>query len=535
MRTPLEVLKLYREHDYSLCDVVASRTEHDPGRPLVWYDGRESSWSDVQAAAAGMAAALAARGVRHGDRVAIMARNTPDHVILLLALGRIGAIMVPVNPDFGVEETAYVLEHAGVSGALVGKETIDTVRAASAAVAPAPWLIGLEAGMGLATTSDLLREGSSLVPPDDGGADDPVIIIFTSGSTGFPKAVLHSQRNFITAGEAFVARIALQDTDRLMIVLPMYHINAMFYQVAGTLAAGASMAIVPRFSASRFWGTAVAARATEANIIEAIGTILTDRPRSEFRAEHTIRAVYGVRPRFVEIFNKEFHIPVCVGGYGMSEIPGVISTPLDRPNAPGSMGVLSVHPDPDRPWVQCRIVDEDGNALGNDETGELQVKTPIIMKGYFRDPEQTNAAFVDGWFKTGDLVRRDASGFYTFVSRKNDIIRRRGENISAAEIDRIVLEHPAVKEVAAVAVPAKLGEDEILTVVVRQAGAAVSAEDIAGWCAGRLAAMKVPRYVAFVDGLPYTPTMKIDRKALRQDASLLGQAVDLGERRRTGK
>jgi crotonobetaine/carnitine-CoA ligase len=406
------------------------------------------------------------------------------------------------------------------------------VRTASAALAPAPWLVGLEDGMGLTTTADLFEVGGGKTPPDDGRADDPVIIIFTSGSTGFPKAVLHSQRNFITAGEAFVARIALQETDRLMIVLPMYHINAMFYQVAGTLAAGASMAIVPRFSASGFWETAVAAGATEANIIEAIGAILIERPRSEFRPEHRIRAVYGVRPRFVETFNREFHIPVCVGGYGMSEIPGVISTPLDRPNAPGSMGVLSVHPDPKRAWVACRIVDEDGKELGDDETGELQVKTPIIMKGYFRDPEQTKAAFVDGWFKTGDLVRRDANGFYTFVSRKNDIIRRRGENISAAEIDRVVLEHPAVKEVAAVAVPAELGEDEILAVVVAHADTTVTAEDIADWCGERLAAMKVPRYVAFVDRLPYTPTMKIDRKTLRQDASLLGRAVDLGERKR---
>jgi crotonobetaine/carnitine-CoA ligase len=532
MKTPLEVIRLYREHDYSLRDAVASRAETNAGRALVWYDGREWSWSDVETAAASMAAALAARAVGHGDRVAIMARNTPDHVVLLLALARTGAIMVPINPDFGVEETRYVLDHAGVGGALVGKDTVDTVCAASAELAAAPWLIGLEDGMGLTTTSDLVREGAGNEPPDDGGADDPAIIIFTSGSTGFPKAVLHSQRNFITAGEAFVARIALQDTDRVMIVLPMYHINAMFYQVAGTLAAGASMAITPRFSASRFWDTAVAAGATEANIIEAIGAILTERPRSEFRPEHTIRAVYGVRPRFVETFNREFHIPVCVGGYGMSEIPGVISAPLDRPNAAGSMGVLSVHPDPDRPWVACRIVDEDGVVLGDDQTGELQVKTPIIMKGYFRDPEQTKAAFVDGWFRTGDLVRRDADGFYTFVSRKNDIIRRRGENISAAEIDRVVLEHPAVKEVAAVAVPSALGEDEILAVIVAHEDKAVTAEDIADWCGERLAPMKVPRYVAFVDGLPYTPTMKIDRKTLRQDASLLGRAVDLGDPRR---
>jgi crotonobetaine/carnitine-CoA ligase len=368
--------------------------------------------------------------------------------------------------------------------------------------------------------------------PNAGKADDAVIIIFTSGSTGFPKAVLHSQRNFLTAGEAFVSRVRLQETDRLMIVLPMYHINAMFYSVAGTLAAGASMAIVPKFSASRFWEVAVDSGATEANVIEAMGAILKERQRSEFRPEHRIRAIYGVRPWLIETFNKEFHVPTCVGGYGMSEIPGVISTPLDRPNAPGSMGVVGSHPDPARPWAECRVVDDDGRDLGDDQVGELLVRTPIVMKGYFRDPEQTDAAFVDGWFRTGDLVRRDKDGFYTFVSRKKDIIRRRGENISGAEIDRIVMEHPAVSEVAAIAVPAALGEDDILVAVVKRKGAMVEASEIADWCAERLAPMKVPRYVAFLDRLPYTATSKINKNALREDKTLVARAADFGDRTR---
>jgi crotonobetaine/carnitine-CoA ligase len=263
-----------------------------------------------------------------------------------------------------------------------------------------------------------------------------------------------------------------------------------------------------------------------------MGAILKERPRSEFRAEHEIRTIYGVRPWLIETFNKEFHVPTCVGGYGMSEIPGVISTPLDRPNAPGSMGVLCTHPDPSRPWAECRIVDDEGKDLGDDETGELLVRTPIVMTGYFRDPEQTKAAFVDGWFRTGDLIRRDKNGFYTFVSRKKDIIRRRGENISGAEIDRVVMEHPAVEQVAAVAVPSTLGEDDILVAVVKRKGAKVEASDIADWCAERLAPMKVPRYVAFLDQLPYTPTSKINKNALRQDTTLIARASDLGDRTR---
>jgi crotonobetaine/carnitine-CoA ligase len=398
---------------------------------------------------------------------------------------------------------------------------------------PKPWLASLD-GIDAATPvfTDLVAAGRGQPIPDAGKADDPVIIIFTSGSTGFPKAVLHSQRNFLTAGEAFISRVRLQETDRLLIVLPMYHINAMFYSVAGTLAAGASMAIVPKFSASRFWETAVDSGATEANVIEAMGAILKERPRSEFRPEHRIRAMYGVRPWLIETFDKEFHVPTCVGGYGMSEIPGVISTPLDRPNAPGSMGVVGSHPDPARPWAECRVVDDEGRDLGDDQTGELLVRTPIVMKGYFRDPEQTETAFVDGWFRTGDLVRRDKNGFYTFVSRKKDIIRRRGENISGAEIDRVIMEHPAVEQVAAIAVPAALGEDDILVAVVKRKAAELEALEIADWCAERLAPMKVPRYVAFLDRLPLTPTAKINKNALREDKALVTQATDFGERTR---
>jgi crotonobetaine/carnitine-CoA ligase len=149
------------------------------------------------------------------------------------------------------------------------------------------------------------------------------------------------------------------------------------------------------------------------------------------------------------------------------------------------------------------------------------------MQGYFRDPEQTRAAFRDGWFMTGDLMRRDADRHYYFVTRKKDIIRRRGENIAGLEIDRTIASHPGVAEVAAVGVPSAMGDEEILAAVVTKTGATVSAQDIAKWCAERLAAMKVPRFVLFVDGLPHTATHKIAKHILKSDQTLKSRAVDL--------
>jgi carnitine-CoA ligase len=528
MKKPLEVLRLYPDHDYTLHGALLSRAGRDPARPFMLFRERTWSWGGFAQTVDAAARVLAARGIRKGDRMAVMARNCDGHVLLLFALARLGAIMVPVNPEFGVDEAKYVLHHAEVSAIAATQDTIAVARRAAAGLKTPAWFVMLDsAADGAPLLDDLLKTVPPAALPDDIAGDATCLIVYTSGTTGFPKGAMHSQQSFVTGGEAFVQRVYLQDDDRVMIVLPLFHINAMFYSLAGTLAAGACMIIIPKFSASTFWQTAVDTGATEVNIIEAIGSILRNRPRSEFRPEHRITKVYGVRASMDETFRNDFKIPHRIGGYGMTEIPGVTCNPFEGPQKLGSMGPVGRHPDPARPWAQCRVVDDEGRDVPDNEPGELWVKTPIIMQGYFRDPEQTAGTFHDGWFKTGDLVKRDGDGYYYFISRKRDIIRRRGENIAAAELDRVVGEHPAVAEAGTIAVPSELGEDDIFVVVVTRPGAQVTAEEIAEWCRARLAPQKVPRYVAFVDELPHTPTHKIAKAALRADAALRARAVDL--------
>jgi crotonobetaine/carnitine-CoA ligase len=190
------------------------------------------------------------------------------------------------------------------------------------------------------------------------------------------------------------------------------------------------------------------------------------------------------------------------------------------------MGRAARHPDPDVAFAELRIVDEAGVETPAGVAGELLVHTPALMQGYFRDPEQTAAALRDGWFRTGDLVRRDADGYFYFIARMTDTIRRRGENIAGAEIDRIVGEHPGVAEAAALAVPSELGEDDILVAVVPAEGASLTAPAVAAWCTARLAPAKVPRYVIFVDELPHTPTHRVAKSQIDRQA-LLATAIDL--------
>jgi crotonobetaine/carnitine-CoA ligase len=528
MKQPLEVLKLYPAHDYTLAGVFASRLQAGPQREFLVHQGKSWTWQAFDAAVQKLARALTARGIKKGDRVSIVARNSDAHPLLLFACARLGAIMVPSNPEFGVQELGYVLKHAAVSAVVCGAEGLAVAREAAAGVEPAPWFALVDGTDKEAPNFfDLIAQAGDTALPAVAGADDTCLIIYTSGTTGFPKGAMHSQRNFITAGEANISRLWLQPEDRMMVILPMFHVNALFYSLAGAVAAGATLVLMQRFSASDFWNACVEHGVTQVNIIEAVGRILARRPRSEFRPEHKVIKLYGARADIVEVFSKDFHIPHLLGGFGMTEIPGVCCNPFEGPNKQGTMGPPGRHPDPARPWAQCKVVDDDGNEVGADRVGEFWVKHPIVMQGYFRDPEQTKNSFRDGWFMTGDLVKRDADGYYTFISRKKDIIRRRGENIAGAEIDRVVQSHPGVYEVAAIAVPSELGEDEILVAIITKPGATVSAEEIRAWCAERLAAMKVPRYVLFVNELPHTPTHKVAKEKLKADKTLQSRAVDL--------
>ena len=531
--TPIEVLRLYPPHRRTLWSLLESRAATVPEKEFIAFDGLSLSYREVLAQASRTASMLAARGVREGDRVGVMSQNHPSTVLLHYALARLGAVMVPVNPDYGVEEARYVLSHAQVCGALGSPATLATLRAACAGIQPAPWLMLNEhptQGSGTEPViGDEIAKASALPPPETGRPESPCVFIYTSGTTGFPKGVMHAQKSVVMAGEGFVGRMHIQPEERLMAVLPMFHVNALCYSLTGALAAGATLIPVPKFSASAFWKSVAGTRATLVNTIAAITAILMRRPREEFVPGHTLRKIYGapLTQEMYDVFQNEFGVPHLIEGYAMSEIPGVLSNPFDGLRKVGSMGKPSLHPDPAIRLAEMRVVDDEGRELPDGETGELVVRTPIVMLGYFRDEAQTKASFRDGWFLTGDLGRRDEDGYFWFVARKKDIIRKRGENISGAELDRVVSSHPEVLEAAAIAVPDELGEDEILVAAVLKPGATLTPRGIADWCAQHLAPIKVPRYVAIEADLPHTPTHRVAKFRMRADAGLKARAIDL--------
>jgi crotonobetaine/carnitine-CoA ligase len=531
--TPLEVIGIYPEHHFTLASLLQSRLDFDPSRPFIIFNEKTISWkafSDSRDRAAQM---LLARGVKRGDRIAIMAHNHDAHVLLLFALSRIGAIMVPVNPEFGIAEAKYILNHSGASGIFCSAQTYPIAKEATQDFVIQPWFCSMDGE--IEQVPDLMQsisESKNIALPKDDFADDICVLVYSSGTTGFPKGVMHSQRNLVLCAERQVARVELQPDDRCMCVLPMFHVNALFYSILGTVAAGCCLVIVGKFSASKFWETVAKTGTTQVNLIMAVTSILAGRSRDEFVPGVRLRCVSGspFTKETMDVFLNEFGVERVIEGFGMTEIPGAFSNPYDGPHLLASMGYPGKHPDPDMTWTQARVVDDVGKDVPDGTTGELVVKIPTMMQGYFNDPEQTAAAFQDGWFLTGDLVYRTPEGCFYFVARKKDIIRRRGENIAGAELDRIISLHPNVQEVATIATDSELGEDEIMAVVVPRPGTNLIEEDVRIWCAERLAAHKIPRFVIFVDKLPYTPTHKIAKFILKKDPSLRARAIDFQNR-----
>jgi carnitine-CoA ligase len=537
---PLDVLRRYPRHNNTIVDVLRSRASVQPNKEMLLFQGQSFTYAQVQAHVQRAASVLHAQGVRAGDRVGVMSLNHPTSVFMLLALASLGAIYVPVNPDYGVAEAQYVLSHAQVCGVVAAPSALATVKKAIESIQPAPWLLlndasSADEARGLQNLPALMAQAAPYIADAAGATNDvspesTCLFIYTSGTTGFPKGVMHAQKSLVIAGEGFVARMYLQPADRILCVLPMFHINAIFYSLSGTLAAGATLILEPRFSASTFWKTVKETGATEVNTIAAASAILMRRPRSEYVPGHALQKIYGAPfdNEVFRVFNNEFEVPVLIEGYGMSEIPGALNNPFMGPRKVLCMGPPSQHPDPAVKLADVKVVDDDGNELPNGQTGELTVRTPIVMQAYYRDEAQTKAAFREGWFLTGDLAWKDDDGYFWFVARKKDIIRKRGENISGAELDRVIGNHPAVLEAAAIPVPSDLGEDDILVAVILQDGKTATPEDIAAWCRQHLAAIKVPRYVVFVASLPHTPTNRIAKFKMREDKSLLANATDLG-------
>jgi carnitine-CoA ligase len=361
-------------------------------------------------------------------------------------------------------------------------------------------------------------------------ASDLAAILFTSGTTGLSKGVMMPHAHMYFFADECVSLTRLTDGDVYMSVGPLFHGNAQFLAAYPALIVGCRFVLQRRFSVSRWVDQLRASGATVTNFVGVMMDFVHKQPRRPDDADNALRCLYAV-PLATSIapdFKERFGIEAFVENFGLTEISMPILTPYGEERPPGAAGLLVDE------YFDVRLVDpETDEEVPVGEVGELVVRAnlPFTMcAGYYGMPERTVEAMRNLWFHTGDGLRRDADGWYYFVDRLKDALRRRGENISSFEVEQPILALPGVAECAVVGVPAdsEAGEDELMVVVVPEPGAALTAADVWKWCEARLPAFAMPRYVRFADALPLTPSGKVRKTELRA----LGVAADTADRER---
>ena len=469
-------------------------------------------------------------GVRKGDRVAFMMENRPEFLQAWLGLAKLGAILVAVNTRWQAGEVAYLLSLAEPRFALVSERHRDVFPIASSGASTLQEVLTLGPDVRFADFQRLLDRASPEAPPVELRAEDVISFISTSGTTGRPKAVMQTHGNFVLTGEGYAQWVELQPGERIYVCLPLFHINSQAYSVMGAIAARAAVVLVERFSASRFWLDMAEYGVNVFNYIGSMLAVLLKRDVTPEERQHSVRLAYG-GPALPGPLRREveerFGITL-ISGIGMSENTFELIEPLHEERRPGSLGKPRQHPDP-RIVNEARVVDDEGRDVPAGEVGELIFRNPVMMKGYYLDPEQTAQTVRDGWLYTGDLVRRDEDGYFYFVDRKKDIIRVRGENVSSAEVEGILNEHPGVQEAAVVGVPSELTDEEVAAFVVPRPGEKLEAEELVEWCGARLASFKLPRHLWLLESLPKTETLRVEKPRLRQLANDLLSAPGEGQ------
>jgi crotonobetaine/carnitine-CoA ligase len=501
-------------------EYLESKVWNHPDKEYLYFEDHYWTYRKFNERVNQAANTFLALGLHKGDRVCLMLPNSPEFLFSWLGLNKIGGVMVPINTAFKVPEALYIVEHCEAKGIIAHSETQPIALSVKEKSSSLKWvaLIHKESQDGSIGLWPLWNQSSTSLEDIPLQDQDIASIIYTSGTTGPPKGAMHLHQSYVLCGQAMTVRAGLSSEDRLMIILPLFHANAQFYSVMGSLAAHASIIVVSRFSASQFWQQAKKYRATQFNFIGAIGRILEARPMEEFEPDHSIQVANGgpVPADVYHTFSERFKISYVIDGYGLTECPCVCQNPIDGFKKIGSMGLPAKYPDPSIKFSEMRIVDDEDSDLPRGKVGELVLRSPVLMKGYFKDPQQTLEVMRGGWFHTGDHCYQDEDGYFFFVDRKKDIIRRKGENLSSVEVEMVINAHPKVSESAVVAVPSSLSEDEVKAFVVLKEREHLPPEEMIDWCRERLADFKIPRYLRYQKSLPKTPSLRIAKYLLKQ-------------------
>ena len=482
-------------------------------------DGRQFSYGQFQAAVDRAAAMLCAEEIGKGDVVSLLMPNSAEYIIGYFACWRLGALAGPVNSLLKEHEIEFVMNNSEAKAILVHSEfrsLIENIKSQlphlksiitfddEAAACQKP---DRERGQ---VTRDALADGRA---SDTIARDDDAIVIYTSGTTGKPKGCLLTHGNLIANARQISDWLRFTENDRLLTIMPLFHMNAVSVTTMSALYAGGSTVVSPRFSASKFWNIIsdyqITSFGSVATMLSMLLNTYPDGVPDGLKTDQLRFAMCGSAPVPAEVmkkFEESFNCPV-IEGYGLSESTCRSTfNPPDRRRRPGSCGLPIGN--------EMKVVDDDDNEVPDGALGEIVLRGDNILKGYFKNPEATAHAFRGGWFHTNDIGYRDREGFFYIVDRKSDMIIRGGENIYPREIDEVLYQHPAVAAAATIGVRDQLYGEEVAAFIVLKDGMNASEQELIAHCKSELADYKCPKTIRIVEDIPKGPTGKLLKREL---------------------
>lgn len=501
--------------------LIDARARAHPDRIALVVDGIELTYGALNDTVTEVARGLLATGAAPGDSIGILLPNRLEYLLAWFGAARAGLVEVPVNTAYKGQFLDHALRSAEVRVLVTDAALLDlvadlpdppsTLHTAVLLDDDAPRRV--PPGVRVLGWRELLAAGDPAGALPAVGPADPVAIMLTSGTTGRSKGVVYPNRMPVVAAAECAAQMGTTAEDRLYTCLPLFHGAAQINITLHGLHAGATVVLGRRFSASRFWDEMRTQRVTQFNALGSMLPVLLMQPPSGLDRDHMVGRVFAAPapPAVLHPFEERFGVHI-VEGYGLTEIKNVLYNPTAERKV-GSIGLPTAS-------SIVEVHDEYGSPAAPGDAGEIVYRprgAHIMFSGYHNDPAATLATMGDLWWHTGDLGYIDQDGYFYFIDRKKDALRRRGENISSHEVEATLLRFPGVLAAAAVATPSELGEDEVLAVLQPEPGWELDLAELFAHCDRAMPHFMVPRYYRIVDELPVTPTGKVRKTALRDE------------------
>jgi long-chain acyl-CoA synthetase len=488
-----------------------------PEKTAVVFQGQKISFRELDGLANSFANALTTLGVKKGDRVGLYMTNRPEYLISLYGIARLGAVFTPMNPTYKEGEITHQLSDAGAVALVVQASLYPLVKSVRQQIRSLKEIVvvGQHAEDGVHLFRDLMRQASPKHPPQMplSWAEDLVALPYSSGTTGLPKGVMLTHQNLVSNNIQFISSGRITDRDTLLVFLPLYHIYGVML-VAGGLYAGATLVIMEAFDLEQSLTLSQQYAVTLYYAVPPILIALDNYPdMAKFDLSHIRYIMVGAAPLAPDVAQRvqEKTGIQILQGYGLTE-----ASPVTHLNPVGQGRIKLEAVGVAVPNQEQKIVDlETGEReLGVDEIGELIVKGPHVMKGYWRAPEETGRTLRDGWLYTGDIAKFDSEGYVTIVDRKKEMIKYKGFSVAPAEVEAVLFQHPAVADCAVIAKPDPEAGEIPKAVVMLRPGEEVTPEALMEFVGSRIAGFKKVREVEFVTTIPKTASGKILRRVL---------------------